>query len=141
VRRIAQKCARNRSDPECSGTWPLPTERVAQLANGNAVDGLNNVKSISLDKSKRTVSVDSGAQESGGAANSVSLFFERILGVTTAEVAATSQARWGGPSKGAMILPLASAECKFKIDPVTGVGAVQTLILDKDPCVNKNIPG
>ncbi|MDR7082219.1 hypothetical protein J2X01_001507 [Arthrobacter ginsengisoli] len=138
---VAQKCAKSLSDPECSGTWPRPTERVAQLANGNAVDGLNDVKSITLDKSKRTVSVDSGSKESGSAANSVSLYFAKILGVTTAEVAATSHAQWGIPSKGIMILPLAIAECKFNIDPVSGVGAMQTLILDKDPCVNKNIPG
>lgn len=124
---VAQKCARNLSDPECSGTWPRATERVAQLANGNAVDSLNNVKSITLDKSKRTVSVDSGAKEAGGTANSVSLFFARILGVTTAEVAATSHAQWGVPSKGTMILPLVIAECKFNLNAGALAAVEQTL--------------
>ena len=82
---VAQKCARNLADPNCAATAPLASE----LANKNAVDGLSNVKSIELDKANRTVRVTAGAKESGKAANEVSLFFARVLGLETAEVTAS----------------------------------------------------
>ena len=121
---VAQKCARNLADPNCSATAPLASE----LANKNAVDGLSNVKSIELDKANRTVRVTAGAKESGKAANEVSLFFARVLGLETAEVTAASRVQWGTPSKGPVILPLAIAHCKLNISPsYGGIGTEQVL--------------
>lgn len=132
---VAQKCAKSVTDPECSATWPRPTELAAKLANGNAADGLTNIKSITLDKTKGTVSVNTGAKETGSPANSISLFFARALGITSAEVGATSRAQWGAPSKGTVIVPLAIAECKFSPDPTF----VQVLTMDVNGC--GGIPG
>ncbi|BCW72288.1 TadE/TadG family type IV pilus assembly protein [Arthrobacter sp. NicSoilB8] len=132
---VAQKCAKSVSDPECSATWPRPTDLAAKLANGNAADGMTNIKSIALDKTKGTVSVGSGAKETGSPANSISLFFARALGITSAEVGATSRAQWGAPSKGTVIVPLAIAECKFSPDPTF----VQVLTMDVNGC--GGIPG
>lgn len=124
---VAQKCAKSVSDPECSDTWPRPTELAAKLANGNAADGMTNIKSVALDTSKGTVSVDSGAKETGSPANSISLFFARALGIASAEVGATSRAQWGAPSKGTVILPLVIAECKFNLNPGSSVAVEQVL--------------
>jgi Flp pilus assembly protein TadG len=124
---VAQKCAKNASDAECSGTWPRATGLASQLANGNALDGLTNIKSVTLDKTKRSVSVDSGAKQTGSPTNSISLFFARALGIPNAEVAATSHAQWGTPSKGTVILPLVIAECKFNLTPGSTVAVEQVL--------------
>ena len=97
---VARSAPKSVTDPECSATWPRPTELAAKLANGNAADGLTNIKSITLDKTKGTVSVNTGAKETGSPANSISLFFARALGITSAEVGATSRAQSGGPVKG-----------------------------------------
>lgn len=128
---MAQKCAKNDADANCSATSPL----AADLANKNAVDGLSNVKSIDLNKTNRTVKVTAGAKESGRAANSVSLFFAKVLGLASTEVRATSNAQWGTPSKGTVLLPLAIAECKFSPDP----SYVQVLSLEVGGC--GGIPG
>ncbi|MFJ5693570.1 pilus assembly protein TadG-related protein [Arthrobacter sp. NPDC093125] len=105
---LAQKCAKNESDPECSPTSPL----AADLANKNAVDSLSNVKSITLDKLNRTVEVTAGAKEAGGTTNSVSLFFAGVLGIPNAEVLATSSVRWGSPLEGTTPFPLAFSVCQ-----------------------------
>jgi Flp pilus assembly protein TadG len=65
---VAQKCAKNLADENCSTAAPLATG----LANGNALDGKSNVESISLDKAGRTVTVTTGAKETGSAINTVS---------------------------------------------------------------------
>lgn len=132
---LAQKCAKNENDLECSPTSSL----AADLANKNAVDGLTNVRSITLDKPNRTVQVTAGAKEAGGATNSVSLFFARALGFTSVEVTATSRVKWGTPSKGTTMLPLAIAECKFNLDYAAGVGTEQVLELAVNGC--GGIPG
>ncbi|MFC9350787.1 pilus assembly protein TadG-related protein [Arthrobacter sp. NPDC057013] len=117
---MAQKCAKNDTDAECSATSPL----AADLANKNAIDGLSNVKSIALDKTNRTVTVTAGAKESGASANSVSLFFAGVLGIQSAEVNASSSVRWGSPVEGTIVFPLA-----FSICQVSGMvdGAAQLL--------------
>jgi Flp pilus assembly protein TadG len=132
---MAQKCAKNESDPDCSASSPL----AADLANKNAVDRLSNVKSIALDKTNRTVQVTVGAKETGSAPNNVSLFFAGVLGIPSAEVTATSRVQWGTPSKGGMILPLAIAECKFNMDSAAGLGSEQVLELAVNGC--GGIPG
>ncbi|MFE4834311.1 TadE/TadG family type IV pilus assembly protein [Arthrobacter sp. NPDC056691] len=117
---MAQKCAKNDTDTECSATSPL----AADLVNKNAIDGLSNVKSIALDKTNRTVTVTAGAKEAGGAPNQVSLFFANVLGIPNAEVNASSSVRWGSPVEGTIVFPLA-----FSICQVSGMvdGAAQLL--------------
>lgn len=117
---VAQKCAKNEGDPECSSTSPL----AADLANKNAVDGLSNVKSIALDKPNRTVQVTAGAKEAGGTTNRVSLLFAVVLGIPSAEVSARSSVRWGSPEEGTTPFPLAFSVCQ-----VSGMmdGATQLL--------------
>jgi Flp pilus assembly protein TadG len=108
---MAQRCARDLNDVECSASSPL----AADLANKNALDGLSGIKAISLDKAHRTVAVTAGAKETGTAPNSVSTFFARIFGIPSAEVTAGSRVEWGTPSKGTVAFPLAIATCKFNL--------------------------
>ena len=105
---VAQKCARDISDPDCSSTSPL----AASLANSNAGDGLSNVKSLVLDKAARTVTVTAGAQEAGKQANNVSLFFGRVFGASTAAVTAPSTVQWGSPVAGTTAFPLTFSTCQ-----------------------------
>lgn len=105
---VAQKCAKNVADAECSPTSSL----AAELANKNALDSISNVKDIALDTSARTVQVTAGAKEAGTAANSVSTFFAGIFGISSAEVSASSSAHWGSPVKGPTPFPLAFSVCQ-----------------------------
>ena len=90
---VAQKCAKNVNDADCSTSSTL----ARGLASSNAGDGLSNVASLALDKTARTVTVTAGAQEAGKEPNQVSLFFARALGVNTAEVTAASTCHLGQP--------------------------------------------
>ncbi|GAA2147015.1 hypothetical protein GCM10009825_41060 [Arthrobacter humicola] len=107
---VAQKCAKNINDPDCSSTSTL----AASLANSNAGDGLSNVKSLLLDKNARTVTVVAGAQEAGKQANNVSLFFGRALGFNSTEVNAPSTVKWGSPVAGTTAFPLTFSVCQVK---------------------------
>ncbi|QCO99369.1 pilus assembly protein TadG [Arthrobacter sp. 24S4-2] len=107
---VAQRCAKNATDPDCSTNSTL----ARSYANSNANDGLSNIKSTVLDKTNRTVTVTAGAQESGKAANEVSLFFARALGMDSAEVNAPSTVRWGSPLAGRTAFPLAFSVCQVK---------------------------
>lgn len=107
---VAQKCAREATDPLCSTTSAL----AGSLANQNALDGMSSVHSIQLDKTARTVSVTTSAKETGGVDNSVSLFFADILGVPTKEVGARASAVWGSPKAGRTAFPLAFSICQVK---------------------------
>jgi hypothetical protein len=132
---IAQKCAKSATDPNCSVTSSL----AAGFANGNATDGLSNIKSTVLDTTNRTVTVTAGSQEAGHTANQVSLFFARIFGMNTSEVNASSTVKWGTPSKGPAILPLAIAYCKLDIPAAGTTGAEQVLNQSVNGC--GGIPG
>lgn len=112
---LAQKCAREATDPLCSTTSAL----AGSLANQNALDGMSKVHSIQLDKTARTVSVTTSAKETGGVDNSVSLFFADILGVPTKEVGARASAVWGSPKAGRTAFPLAFSVCQVK-DKIDG---------------------
>ncbi|MDR7157519.1 pilus assembly protein TadG-related protein [Arthrobacter sp. BE255] len=107
---LAQTCARDAVDPLCSTTSTL----AGSLANQNALDGMSKVHNINLDKTARTVTVQTSAKETGGVDNSVSLFFAGILGVPTKEVAAHSSAVWGSPQAGRTAFPLAFSICQVK---------------------------
>jgi Flp pilus assembly protein TadG len=132
---MAQKCARDATDAECSTTSTLATS----LANQNALDGMSKVHGIQLDKTARTVAVITSAKETGGKDNSVSLFFAGVLGIPTKEVGARSSATWGTPSKGPIILPLAIAHCKLNIPAGGARGPEQVLEQSVNGC--GGIPG
>ncbi len=112
---LAQKCAKDGTDPLCSTTSSLATS----LANQNALDGMSKVHTIELDKITRKVSVTTAAKETGGADNSVSLFFADVLGIPTKEVGARASAEWGSPKAGRTAFPLAFSVCQVK-DHVDG---------------------
>jgi len=106
---VAQKCARNPADPQCT-----TSTLAATLANQNALDGSSNVRSIALDTTGRKVVVNTTAAEKGAPADSVSLFFADVLGIPTAKVGARSSAVWGSPSKGPTAFPLAFSICQVQ---------------------------
>ncbi|WP_259460294.1 pilus assembly protein TadG-related protein [Pseudarthrobacter phenanthrenivorans] len=112
---VAQKCARDLSDPACSSSSPL----ASSFANQNALDGMSKVKSISLDTTARKVTVQTSARETGAAADSVSLYFAQALGIASAEVGARSSAVWGSPKAGRTAFPLAFSICQVK-DKIDG---------------------
>ncbi|WP_458111588.1 Tad domain-containing protein [Arthrobacter sp. R1-13] len=107
---VAQRCARNASDPNCATTSALATTMV----NGNALDGRSNVRSLALDLPNRTVKVMASAQEQGEEPNRVSLFFANALGISSAEVNATSSVQWGSPVKGPTPFPITVSICQVR---------------------------
>lgn len=107
---VAQKCATNPVDPGCSATSTL----AGDLANKNALDGKSNVKSITLDKDARTVSVAVSAKDTGSSPSSVSLYFARVLGFSSAEVNAESSVKWGSPTKGTAPFPITVSICQVR---------------------------
>ncbi|MBD1544137.1 pilus assembly protein TadG [Arthrobacter sp. IA7] len=139
---VAQKCAKNEADTNCSATAPM----AADLANKNALDGLSNIKSIALDKPNRTVQVTAGAKEAGSTTNSVSLFFAAVLGIPSSEVAATSGVRWGSPVEGTTPFPLAFSVCQVSgmVDGATQLLQIHTSNENTDCSLGpagKTVPG
>ncbi|TLM85917.1 pilus assembly protein TadG-related protein [Pseudarthrobacter sp. NamE5] len=132
---LAQKCARNAADADCSTTSTL----AGTLANQNALDGMSKVHAIELDKTARKVSVTTTAKEQGGTDNSISLLFAKAIGIPSKEVGARSSAVWGTPSRGPVILPLAIAHCKLNIPAGGAKGAEQVLEQSVNGC--GGIPG
>lgn len=135
---IAQTCAKDTASSRCSDSTTAGS-LAKQLVDANALDGQSNPRSITLNKTAGTVSVTNGALEPGAATNRVSLHFARALGITDAEVTATSKAAWGAPSGGTTLLPLAVAECKFNLDIANPTTTLQTLDLDHNGCAG--VPG
>jgi Flp pilus assembly protein TadG len=107
---IAQKCARNIHDADCSTTSAL----ARSLADSNAGDGTSNVADLVLDKAAGTVKVIAGAQEAGKAPNRVSLLFARALGFNDATVTAGATVQWGRPVAGPTAFPIAFSICQVK---------------------------
>jgi Flp pilus assembly protein TadG len=107
---MAQECARNLNGPNCTETSAV----AKNFANANALDGISNIQSIALNKPAGTVTVTTGAQEAGGSANKVSLFFANALGIPTAEVGARTTAIWGSPTAGRTPFPLAFSICQVQ---------------------------
>ncbi|CAH0163835.1 hypothetical protein SRABI26_01019 [Arthrobacter sp. Bi26] len=130
---VAQKCAKNAGDAtNCSSSSPL----AADLANANALDAKSGVESITLDTIGRTVKVITRANETGSAPNIISLFFARALGITSAEVAASSSVRWGSPTEGTTPFPLT-----FSICQVSGmVGGAMQLLQNHSANANTDCP-
>jgi hypothetical protein len=131
---VAQTCAKYPSNVGCTS----PSTLAGSMANGNANDKRSNVRSIDR-STPNAVTVTVGAQEAGRTPNQVSLFFARVLGFSTAEVTASSTARWGTPSKGPVILPLAIPSCRLDLATGSTSGSVQVLKQDVNDC--GGIPG
>ena len=131
---VAQTCAKYPGNATCYN----PSSLAAGLANSNANDKLSNVKSIDLG-TPNTVTVTVGSQEAGRTPNQVSLFFARVLGMNTTDVTAHSTAKWGTPSKGPVILPLAIPSCRLDLTTGATSGSVQVLKQDVNDC--GGIPG
>lgn len=107
---VAQKCAKNTGDADCSNTSSL----AKSLANSNANDRLSNIKSIVLNKTGRSVTATVGSQEAGHAPNQVSLLLARALGFNTTEVNAASTVAWGSPEKGPVVFPITVSICQVR---------------------------
>ncbi|KRE79687.1 TadE/TadG family type IV pilus assembly protein [Arthrobacter sp. Soil763] len=107
---VAQKCAKDINDADCSAASTL----ARGLANGNAGDGASNVAALLLDKANRTVTVTAGAQEPGKTPNQVSLFLARAMGINSTDVLATSAVTWGSPVKGPTAFPVAFSVCQVR---------------------------
>ena len=119
---VAQKCARDLNDPDCSATSVL----ARSLANSNAGDGKTNVSALDLDKAAGTVKVTAGAQEAGKDPNRVSLFIARVLGFSDAEVTAEAAVQWGQPVAGPLPFPLAFSICQVKYHVGGGLQQLQS---------------
>ncbi|MHA7261629.1 Tad domain-containing protein [Arthrobacter sp. TMN-37] len=110
---IAQKCAKNVTDPLCSQASGTVANSLADdLTNDNASDGRSNVQSVMVDTSARKVTVTTGAEEIGGPPNTVSLAFANIFGISSAEVGARSSVTWGSPKSGPIAFPIAVSRCE-----------------------------
>lgn len=107
---VAQKCAKNEADADCSSTSPL----AAAVASSNALDSRSNVKSLALDLPNRRVNVTVGAQEQGEEPNKVSLHFANALGFSSAEVYASASVEWGSPVKGPAPFPITVSICQVR---------------------------
>lgn len=107
---VAQRCAENEADPDCATNSAL----AVTIVNGNALDGQSNVRSLALDLTTNTVSVTASAREQGEEPHKVSLIFANALGISSAEVNATSSVRWGSPVKGPAPFPITVSICQVR---------------------------
>lgn len=103
---VAQQCAKTPTPAACTAPAPL----AAGLANGNALDGATNVQSLTVSMGTGTVDVTTQARDKAGN-NHFSLVFARVLGIETADIRATAQAKFGGYSA-ANVLPLSFSKCE-----------------------------
>lgn len=95
-----------------AGACGTPTTTASRLANGNANDGSSGVSSITFPQTT-TVRVETNSRDATTGSNSFSLFFARVLGISSADVRASAQASWGPPSTGTT-LPWTMSECVFE---------------------------
>jgi hypothetical protein len=103
---IAQACAKNTSSVDCTSAKSAATV----LAGSNALDGVSNVPTASVNLGTGTVDVTCQARDTSGN-NHFSLIFARALGIQTADIRASSQAKFGGYSA-ANVLPLSFSKCE-----------------------------
>jgi Flp pilus assembly protein TadG len=99
---IARDCA-----ARACGT---PSTRAAALANANANDGTANVLTPVV--TAGSVTVTSSTRDGGG--NAMSHPFAALIGATPTTVRAQATAVWDGPSRSAVVLPLAVSFCEFR---------------------------
>ena len=107
---VAQKCAVNTADPNCSAASQLAVD----LVNKNAVDGVNSIMAVNLDLTSRKVTVTGGSRQAGKSSNGVSLFFARVLGINSADVETSTSVEWGSPYAGRTAFPIAYSICQVR---------------------------
>lgn len=116
---IAQKCSKL-----AAGTCPADqTAYAAQFANGNTLD--SHGQAIIATVSGNTVNVTIQAQDPS-ASNHFSLVFARALGIQTADIRASAQAKWGPLSSGGAF-PLAISDSCFNLSSASQTAQVQTI--------------
>lgn len=103
---IAQACAKAPSSADCTSANGAATA----LAGSNALDGVSNVPVASVNLGTGTVDVTTQSRDTSGN-NRFSLVFARALGIDTADIRASAQAKFGGFSA-ARIVPLAFSKCE-----------------------------
>ncbi|GAB3247849.1 pilus assembly protein TadG-related protein [Arthrobacter pigmenti] len=103
---IAEDCA-------VGGCPEDDTALAKAYADDNANDGLTNIQDVGYPEAG-AVAVKTGAEETGGEENSISLFFANALGIPTAEIGAQATAQWGAPTAGPAPFPIIFSECSFE---------------------------
>jgi Flp pilus assembly protein TadG len=127
---IAQDCAK-RGTTLCV---PAAPGTALQLAKANTNSGMADAPAPSF-PSPGTVVVTTAAKDAQG--SGVQLLFARVFGLSRADVAASSTAKWGSPSGLTTALPVAFSECQFDLS-----GTVQLLILHgSSTCVSDSPSG
>ncbi|WP_427006586.1 pilus assembly protein TadG-related protein [Pseudarthrobacter sp. H2] len=101
---IAQACAKDPSSADCASANAAATA----LAGGNALDGVSHVASVNFGTG--TVEVTTQARDTAGN-NHFSLVFARALGIDTADIRASAEARIEGYSA-ADVVPLTFSKCE-----------------------------
>ncbi|WP_426990063.1 pilus assembly protein TadG-related protein [Pseudarthrobacter sp. Y6] len=101
---IAQACAAAPPTAGCAA----PKADAAPLAKGNAVDGSSHVLTATV--TGGTVDVTTQTENAAGDKH-FSLVFARVLGIDTADIRASAQAKFGGYSA-ANVLPLSFSKCE-----------------------------
>lgn len=102
---VAQICAANPADPQCTS----PAAGGKNYTDGNALDKSTNT-SVAVNLAAGTVDVTTHARDADGS-NHFSLNFARALGIQTADISASAQAKFGGFSS-ANVIPLAFSKCE-----------------------------
>lgn len=100
---IANQCAK--------GTCGDTTATGNLFANSNANDGTSGA-TVTFPNAT-TVQVATKARASGATADGFPLFFARVMGINSTQIAATARASWGAVS-GATTLPWTISDCVFK---------------------------
>lgn len=114
---IAQECSKSKN---C--TDPALKMTVAQgMANANSNDAASKVSKLTYPTST-SVAVEAVTKDGKTNAGFLALTFAPVLGIEVDTVSAESTARWGSPSRGPAVLPLAFAPCNFQLN-----GAIQVI--------------
>jgi hypothetical protein len=105
---IAQACAATPPTAASTAACAAPTSDAAPLAKGNAVDGSSHVLAATVNGG--TVDVTTQTENAAGDKH-FSLAFARVLGIDTADIRASAQAKFGGFSA-ANVMPLSFSKCE-----------------------------
>ncbi|MGR0158901.1 pilus assembly protein TadG-related protein [Paenarthrobacter nitroguajacolicus] len=103
---IAQACAKSAGSADCSA----PMSAATSLAGLNALDGVSNAPVATVNLGTGTVNVTTQSRNTSGD-NHFSLVFARALGIETANIQASAQAKFGGFSASETI-PLTFSQCE-----------------------------
>jgi Flp pilus assembly protein TadG len=103
---IAQACAKDTTSTDCTSSKSAATI----LAGSNALDGVSNVPTANVNLAAGTVDVTTQARDTSSN-NHFSLVFARALGIQTADIRASAQAKFGGYSA-ADVVPLTFSKCE-----------------------------